>query len=38
MALSRIKGKPMSAVGSSLSMLCINAIPMPSLLTLPAQS
>ena len=34
----RIKGRPMSAVGSSLSMDSSKAMPKPSLLALPAQS
>ena len=34
----RINGRPINAVGSSLSMLAIRAMPRPSLLMLPAQS
>ena len=34
----RIKGRPISAVGSSLTMASSKAMPSPSLLALPAQS
>ena len=38
MRLVRIRGRPMSAVGSSLSIDSSRAMPRPSLLALPAQS